>query len=90
MKHNNHFPVVLFVVAREEAKTNEPNKAPHWLIFLAYLAYLRAMRPQSTPEVSALRMLIVITGLVLVTVALVVAGAPDKVGEVVHNWPILP
>lgn len=60
-----------------------------WLIFLAYLAYLRAMRPQQSPETKVLRTLIIVVGLVLVIVALVAAGAPEVVTDVLKHWPSL-
>lgn len=59
-------------------------------LFLAYLAYLKAIRPSPPPEVSALRLLIVVTGLLLIVIALVAAGAADQIGSALTNWPIMP
>lgn len=63
---------------------------PTWLVFVAYLAYLRSIRPQPPSEINVLRSLIIVTGLVLVVVALVAAGAPDEVSQVIKHWPIIP
>jgi hypothetical protein len=90
------YQVTIVVVPEKYPKSNrsdpapQPDKAPHWLILIAYLAYLRAMRPRPIPETSALRILILTTGLVLVILALVIAGAPEQVAGVVANWPFLP
>ena len=60
-----------------------------WLMLFAYLAYLRTVRAQQNPERVLLR-LISIVGIVLGIVALVVAGAPEKVSELIRLWPIMP
>jgi hypothetical protein len=80
------------------------DNTPAWLVFLAYLAYLyavsRATRP-TKPQfpydvtglgqlISALRLFVVIVGLVLIVVALVAVGASEEVVEVVSQWPIIP
>jgi len=61
-----------------------------WVALLAYLAFLRAMKPQQNPSVRVLLWLIAVVGAVLGIVALVAAGAPDKVGELVRFWPFAP
>lgn len=80
------------VVVYRDKKHNSPHPEPmpRWLLFLAYLAWLRAMRRErSTPE-RVLRTLIITVGLVLVVVALGAAGAPEVVADVLQNWPLLP
>ena len=71
------------------ATGGESEGASHWLAFLAYLAYLRSVRPPPSSEVVALRLLIVVVGLVLVALMLVVVGRPELVDEVLRRWPAL-
>ena len=59
------------------------------LIFFAYVAYLRALRPQPSREAKVLRTLIVMVGLVLMTIALVAAGKPEMVIEVFKHLPAI-
>lgn len=87
MKKNNERS--LLVVIAQQSKLQSEH-IPKWLVFLAYLAYLIAMRPQKSPEIGTLRTLIVIVGLVLSIVALVVAGTPEIVKDVIAHWPVMP
>ncbi len=69
--------------------TPQVERVPSWLILIAYLAYLRAMQPQRPTEVTVLRTLLLVVGLVLTVVALVTAGAPELVVEMLQQWPAL-
>jgi hypothetical protein len=62
---------------------------PAWLILIAYLAYLRAMQPQRPTEVIVLRTLILVVGFVLTVVAVVAAGAPEVVIDILKHWPVI-
>jgi hypothetical protein len=73
------------MIVRERQNT-QPERTPTWLVLLAYFAYLRAMRPQQPPEIKTLRWLI----LAFIVMALVSAGAPEKVVEVIRHWSIIP
>lgn len=75
------------------AVSREPQRATSFatlLAFLAWLAYLRALRPQATTEERVLRLLIVCVVLLLIVVALVAAGASDEVKDVLLSWPVVP
>jgi hypothetical protein len=65
-------------------------RMPTWLVFMIYLTYLRAIQPQRTPEVAVIRTLIIVVGLVLTVVALVAAGAPNTVVDIIKHWPLIP
>lgn len=73
-----------------ERKESEPGPMPHWMMFLLYLAWLRAVHPQPHISVTVLATLIISVALVLTVVALVAAGAPEMVAETLKNWPIAP
>ena len=77
------------LIARERLRPPK-NLGYSVLMFLAYVAYLRAMRLQFSPETKVLRTLIVVVGLVLTVVALVVAGKPNMVPEVLKYLPSIP
>lgn len=81
---------VLWLIVYHCESCPEPKRVPTWLVFLAYLAYLRATRPQQARETGVLRSLIIVVGLVLVVVALVAAGSPENVGAALRNWPMIP
>lgn len=68
----------------------QSDRLPIWLILLMYLAYLHATQPRHPTEVVVLRTLILVVGLVLTVVAVVAAGAPEVIVEVVKHWPSLP
>lgn len=75
---------------RDQLTKQQSERMPTWLVFMAYLAYLRAMQPQRTPEVAVLRTFIIVVGLVLTVVALVAAGAPNMVVDAIKHWPLIP
>jgi len=81
-------PVRLYILRRQPHSV--PERPPSWLVFLAYLAYLRAMKQKPPPEVAVLRMLIAVVGLVLVALMTVAAGAPEHLKDILSHWPILP
>ena len=65
----------------------------NWLDLLAYLAYLRylqATRSQPPANVQISHVLIVAMALVLTVVALVAAGAPQYVVDILKYWPLHP
>jgi|SRR5581483_1955355 len=78
----------------DQQKLQEPNlptdRMPIWLLFLAYLAYLRATQPQRPPELALLRTLILATMLILIVVALVVAGDPKTIPDVLQHLHLIP
>ena len=74
----------------EQLNPRPPADLPPWMIFLLYLAWLRAMRPQPPVTATVLRTLIIAVALVLVVVALVAAGAPEVVADVMQQWPLTP
>lgn len=63
---------------------------PHWMVLLAYLAYLYTVRPQEPPIVVILRTLIVVMGLAAVVAILAAAGMPDVIPWVLRHWPFIP
>ena len=75
---------------RNPLMRQQSERMPTWLVFMVYLAYLRAMQPERTPEVAVLRTLIIVVGLVLTVVALVAAGAPSTVVDIIKHWPLIP
>lgn len=75
---------------RQRLGTGGPAHPLTGLEFLAYLLYLRAMRPAPSTDQRVVYALISITGLILLTFLLLVAGAPDLAASVVRHWPFLP
>lgn len=75
---------------RNPLTKHQLERMPTWLVFIVYLAYLRAIQPQRIPEVTVMRTLIIVVGLVLTVVALVAAGAPNTVVDIIKHWPLIP
>lgn len=83
--------ITVWIVDRDKFEQKIAHQPmPNWMLFLLYLAWLRAMRPQSHPSVTVLTTLIIAVALVLTVIALVAAGAPEMVAETLRNWPIAP
>lgn len=83
--------VAVWIIEREKSEQKSaPQQMPNWMLFLLYLAWLRATRPQPQSSVTVLTTLIIAVALVLTVVALVAAGAPEAVAEVLKHWPVLP
>lgn len=89
MKQNKQM-LVWVVEQDQKVQPSQPQPLPNWMLFLLYLAWLRATRPQPHPSVTVLHTLIIAVALVLTVVALVAAGAPEAVVEMMKHWPIAP
>lgn len=75
---------------RRRSTTGIPAHPPTGLEFLAYLLYLRAMQPAPGADTRVVYALISITGLILITLLLVLAGTPDLAASVIGRWPFAP
>ncbi len=76
----------------KQAKQCQPlNHTPNWfdlLAMLVILRYLQCTQPQQSANAQISRLLIIAVALVLTVVALVAAGTPQYVVEVLKYWPL--
>lgn len=72
----------------EQPKTS--TTGPSLLEFLAFLVYLRSVRPSEPHLTKVLLTLILVVGMVLVVLALVVIGKPEYVSEALQHLPVVP
>lgn len=87
---NTLFKYLLIACVKSKKKSNNDSDIPPWLVFLAYLAYLRSMKPVQSPENKTLRLLIAMVGFVLVAITLAIMGSPEKVSDLLQHWPFIP
>ena len=74
---------------RRRKQNSENDNFGSLLAFLSWLAYLQAMRPRVSSEVSVLRSLIFGVALVLVVVFVPIFPSDEAI-EVLKHWPVFP